>query len=62
MRLTDYDLSGENRISARFLGYLACAEVNRIYLPVSFEMALIGLSRTLVTIRALIAPVLPSSQ
>ncbi len=57
MRLTDYDLSDENRISARFLGYATCADVNLVPRPASFKAVLAGLSRTLVSIRTLMQTV-----
>jgi hypothetical protein len=60
VRLTDYDRSSENRISARILGYAAYPNANLIPRPVLFKAVLTGLSRTLVTIQAVIPPVLPS--
>lgn len=51
VRLTDYHLSGQNRISARFLGYVTCADATPIPRPASFVAVVAGLSRTLVSIQ-----------
>ncbi len=62
VRLTDYHLSSENRISARFLGYATCAGATPIPRPASFTVVTAWLSRSLAPILTLMQTAMVSSR
>lgn len=62
VRVTDYDLASANRISARFLGYVTCADATPISRPEPFTAVMAALSRTFVSIQALTQTVVVSRQ